>query len=69
MLASVDWFRIRRVGLLHDVAFLPNIRSQWQDVDFFAKREHYEKLDRMLKAFVITFRPDISARLKDIAEK
>ena len=29
----------------------------------------YEKLGRMLKSLVPKFRPDLSARLKDIAEK
>ena len=61
---------MRRDGLLCHVTFF-NIRSQWQDPEIliFVIRIYYEKLGRMLKALVPKFRPDISARLKDIAEK
>ena len=36
---------------------------------FFAIRVYYEKWGHLLKPFVPKFRPDLSARLKDIAEK
>ena len=36
---------------------------------FFVIRVYDEKLGHMLKPLVSKFRPDLSARLKDIAEK
>ena len=37
--------------------------------DFLLRREYYEKLRHMLKPLVLKFCPDLSIRLKDIAEK
>ena len=36
---------------------------------FFVIRVYYEKIGHMLKPLVPKIRPDLSARLKDIAEK
>ena len=36
---------------------------------FFVLRVYYEKLSHMLKLIAVKFHPDLSARLKDIAEK
>ena len=55
------------------ISQLFNISGQWQDPEildfFFVIRAYYEKLGHMLKSPVPKFRPDLSARLKDIAEK
>ena len=48
-----------------------NIRNQQQDHEIlnFCVRVYYKKLGHMLKALVLKFRPDLSTRLKDVAEK
>ena len=69
-LAYVWGVHIRVGGLLRHVAIF-NIRNQQQDHEIlnFCVRVYYEKLGHMLKALVLKFRPDLSARLKDVAEK
>ena len=61
---------IRRGGLLRHVAVC-NIRTQLQDPEIliFCYKSNYEKLGHILKPLVPKFRPDLSARLKDISEK
>ena len=50
-----------------------NVRSQWEDPEslllFFVLRVYYEKLGHILKPIVPTFRPNLFARLGNIAEK
>ena len=48
-----------------------NIMIQWQEPEIlnFVIRVYYGKLGHMLKPLVPRFRPDLSVRLRDIAEK
>ena len=48
-----------------------NITSQWQllEISIFRSNGILQKNDRMLKPLVHKFSPDLSVRLRDIAEK
>ena len=48
-----------------------NLTSQWQDPEnlIFCCKSMLQKIGRMLKPLVSKFRPDLSVRSKDIAEK
>ena len=67
-LASVAF--AQELPCLNRAGFMPNITTQWQEPEiliFLYIRAYYEKLG--LKRLVPKFRPDLSTRLKDIAEK
>ena len=63
----------RELLCLNRAGSMLNIKSQWQDSEFFIYffviRVYYEKLGHVLKPLVSKFRSDLSARLRDIPRK